>query len=220
MKHSLVGSLLTLASVVFQASAVSVDPVSGKPITSSSYYQYHTQYITTTCYRTVTKEGECKYGGDYPPNTVYETIYGGYPKDYSGGSPKSAYETIDPQFFPGPDYNDYKTVYETVYETAYPYPITSACYPQTVYETVYFEGIGIVPPFTLGGVYHTVTENGGEVTVTESDQITITATPVYHSFTQTESDFITVTTVIDNGGGVPMHGWALASQLRFRICMG
>ena len=47
MKHSLIASLLTLAAVPLQATAAVVDYVSGVPISSSGYYQYHTKWVTT-----------------------------------------------------------------------------------------------------------------------------------------------------------------------------
>ena len=59
MKHSLAASLLTLATLSLHATAAVVDYVSGAPISSSGYYQYHTKWVTTTCYRTITKTKDC-----------------------------------------------------------------------------------------------------------------------------------------------------------------
>ena len=163
MKHTLPASLITLATVALRATAAVVDYSSGTAISSSGYYQYHTKWFTTTCYETMTKTKDCSYGGDYD-----------LPADY---------KTVSPEVYhPGPDYSDYKTIYETVYETAYPYPYEpspygtalpyatalpypgeSACYPETVYETVYADASSIYHTFTPSGtasedpVYHTST---------------------------------------------------------------
>ena len=156
MKHSLFASLLTLATVSLHATAAVVDHVSGTPISSSGYYQYHTKWVTTTCYETITKSKDCSYndGGDFVEN----------------------YETVSPQVHP--DYNNYNTVYETVYETAYPYPHDLVCYPETVYSTIY--------PKSSDNVYHTFTASGMDNTVTGSPVYhtmdstileTVTATP-------------------------------------------
>ena len=168
MKHSLSASLLALASVALQATAAVVDYVDGELISSSSYYQYHTKWATTTCYETITKTSGCSYDG------------GDYAGDYAGD-----YETVSPQVYPGPEYNDYKTIYETVYETAHPYPYESAhpypyesalpypyetvCHPETVYSTVYPDSSDII--------YHTFTASGTDETVTGS--------PVYHTMDST-----------------------------------
>ena len=164
MKHSLSASLLILGSAALQATAAVVDYVDGEPIPSSSYYQYHTKWATTTCYETITKTPDCSYNGG----------------DYAGD-----YETVEPQVYPGPDYNDYKTIYETVYETAHPYPYETAqpypsdivCYPETVYSTVY--------PESSDKMYHTFTASGMDETVTGS--------PVYHTMDSTIMETVTAT---------------------------
>ena len=177
MKHSLFASVFTLATVSLQAKAAVVDYVSGAPISSSGYYQYHTKWVTTTCYETITKSNDCSYDGG----------------DFVGD-----YETVSPQVYPGPDYKDYKdynTVYETVYETAYPYPYPDeaassypyetaqpypsdiVCYPETVYSTVY--------PESSDKIYHTFTASGMDATVTGS--------PVYHTMDSTILETITAT---------------------------
>ena len=174
MKHSLFASLLTLATVSLQATAAVVDYVSGAPISSSGYYQYHTKWVTTTCYETITKSNDCSYDGG----------------DFIGD-----YETVSPQVYPGPDYKDYNTVYETLYETAYPYPYPYetassypykaaqsypsdiVCYPETVYSTVY--------PESSDKMYHTFTASGTDATVTGS--------PVYHTMDSTILETITAT---------------------------
>lgn len=164
MKHSLAAYLLTLTTITLQATAAVVDYSSGKPITSSGYYQYHTEWVTTTCYETMTKTRDCSYdGGDFAGN----------------------YETVSPQVYPGPDYKDYKTVYETVYETPNPYPYKTSepfpyetiCYPETVYSTVYPDSSGIV--------YHTFTASGTDETLTGS--------PVYHTMDSTIIETVTAT---------------------------
>ena len=170
MKHSLSATLhvLTLAALALDATAAVVDYVSGEPISSSGYYQYHTKWITTTCYHTVTKTKDCPSGG---------------------GGLAGGYETVSPRVYPGQDYySDYKTVYETVYEAAYPYPseITHAygpypheigCYPETIYSTVYPESSVID--------YHTFTASGADETVT--------GTPVYHTMDSTIMETVTAT---------------------------
>ena len=176
MKHSLISALITLATVSLHATAAVVDYVSGTPISSSGYYQYHTKWVTTTCYETITKGNDCSY-------------YGG---DFVGD-----YETVSPQVHPGPDYKDYNTVYETVYETAYPYPYpypyeaassypyetaqpypsNMVCYPETVYSTVY--------PESSDKMYHTFTASGMDATVTGS--------PVYHTMDSTILETVTAT---------------------------
>ena len=176
MKHSLISSLLTLATVSLQATAAVVDYVSGTPISSSGYYQYHTKWITTTCYHTITKSNDCYNGGDFVGD----------------------YETVSPQVYPGP-YKDDKSVYETVYETAYPYPheavspypyetakpypYDAVCYPETVYSTVY--------PESSDKMYHTFTESGTDATVTGS--------PVYHTTDSTIFETVTATPSGESG---------------------
>ena len=178
MKHSLISSLLTLATVSLQATVAVVDYVSGTPISSSGYYQYHTKWVTTTCYETITKSNDCSYDGG----------------DFVGD-----YETVSPQVHPGPDYKDYNTVYETVYETAYPYPYPYeaassypyetaqpypsdiVCYPETVYSTVYPESSD----------YHTFTTSGTDETVTGS--------PVYHTMDSTILETVTATPSGESG---------------------
>ena len=171
MKHSLFASLLTLATVSLHATAAVVDYVSGTPISSSGYCQYHTKWVTTTCYETITKSKDCSYndGGDFVEN----------------------YETVSPQVHPGPDYNNYNTVYETVYETAYPYPYPypypyetaqpyphdPVCYPETVYSTVY--------PESSDNIYHTFTASGTDETITGS--------PIYHTMDSTIFETVTAT---------------------------
>ena len=69
MKHSLAASLLTLATATLQAAAAVVDYASGEPVSSSGYYQYHTKWVTTTCYQTITKTKHCSYDdgvGEFP----------------------------------------------------------------------------------------------------------------------------------------------------------
>ena len=178
MKHSLAASLLILATAL-QAIAAVVDYVSGEPIPSSGYYRYHTKWVTTTCYHTITKTKDCSYGGG----------------DFAGD-----YETVSPQIYPGQDYNDYdhKTVYETLYETAYPYPSAIAhsyesaapypyepvCYPETVYSTIY--------PESLDTIYHTFTASGIDETVSGS--------PVYHTVDSTLMETVTATPSGGSGG--------------------
>ena len=178
MKQSLAGSALVLAIVALHATAAVVDYVSDGPITSSSYYQYHTKWVTTTCYQTITKTKDCSYDGG----------------DYAGD-----YETVTPEVYPGPDYKDYKTVFETIYETAYPYPYktaqpypyeaahsypySSVCYPETVYSTVY--------PDSSNVIYHTFTESGLDETVTGS--------LIYHTMDETVIDTVTATPSGDPG---------------------
>ena len=169
MKRSIAAPLLTLATLTFHATAAVVDYVSGEPISSSGYYQYHTKWITTTCYQTITKTKDCSGGSG----------------DFAGD-----YETVSPEVYPGQDYSDYKTVYETVYETAYPYPSEKApygtaqpyphetvCYPETIYSTVYPESSDIN--------YHTFTASGVDETVTGS--------PVYHTMNSTIMETVTAT---------------------------
>ena len=176
MKHPLIASLLTFATISLQATAAVVDYFSGAPISSSGYYQYHTKWVTTTCYHTITKTKDCSYdGGDFIGD--YKTV--------------GDYNTVRPQVYPGQDYNDYKTVYETVYEkphpypseiahsygTAQPYPYETVCYPETVYSTVYPELSDIV--------YHTFTASGmGE---------TVSGSPVYHTLDSTVMETVTAT---------------------------
>ena len=175
MKHSLAGSLVILATITLQATAAVVDYSSGEPITSSGYYQYHTKWVTTTCYETMTKTRDCSYDGG----------------DFVGD-----YETVSPQVYPGPDYKDYKTVYETVYETAYPYPYKASeplpyetvCYPETVYSTVY-------PDSSADIVYHTFTASGTDETATGS--------PIYHTVDSTIMQ--TVTAAPTQCEVIPIH---------------
>ena len=180
MKHSLHLSFLPLATVALQATAAVVDYVSGAPISSSGYYQYHTKWVTTTCYETITKSKDCSYDGG----------------DFVGD-----YETVSPQVHPGPDYNDYNTVYETVYETAYPYPYPyetaqpyphePVCYPETVYSTVY--------PESSDNMYHTFTASGMDETIAGS--------PVYHTMDSTIFETVIATPSGDSGSECSNGPW-------------
>ena len=138
-----------------------MDFVSGD---SSGYYQYHTNWVATTCYQTITKTKGCLYDGG----------------DYAGD-----YETVSPQVYPGLDFNG-RTVYETIYETAYPYPYETAhpypyhtvCYPETVYSTVYYDSSDIISlSFIASGIGATVTGNPVYHTMDETVTDTVTATP-------------------------------------------
>ena len=174
MKHSIAAPILAIAILALQATAAVVDYVSGEPISSSGYYQYHTKWVTTTCYETITKSKDCSYDG------------GDFVGDY--------YKTVSPQVYPGPDYKDYKTVYETVYETPYPhpyeiastypyetaqpYPYDPVCYPETVYSTVYPESSHTIDhTFTASGTDETVTGSTIYHTMDSTIMETVTATP-------------------------------------------
>ena len=179
MKHSTAVPLLALATLAFQATAAIVDYASGEPISSSIYYQYHTKWLTTTCYHTITKTKDCS---------------------YDGGDLIGDYETVSPHVYPGQDYNsEYTTVYETVYDTAYlypseiahsygtvlPYPSKSVCDPKTVYSTVY--------PESSDTIDHTLTASGIHETVSGS--------PVYHTADFTIMETVTAT---PSGGSGPI----------------
>ena len=83
MNHPLIASLPTFATVSLKATAAVVDYASGAPISSSGYYQYHTKWVTTTCYHTITKTKDCSYDGG----------------DFAGD-----YNTVSPLVYPGQDY--------------------------------------------------------------------------------------------------------------------
>ena len=154
-----------------------MDYTSGEPITSSGYYQYHTKWVTTTCYKTLTKTGDCSYGGSSD----------------AGGDLAEGNETVSPHVYPGTEYNDYKTVYETVYETAspyaygtaLPYPYEMVCHPETIYSTVYSDSSDIVS--------HTLTASGTDETVTGS--------PVYHTVDTTIMETLTASPSGGSGSG-------------------